>query len=161
MRIEEKRAVRLLRKIKAYREILFKDAILKIETEEEIQKMEKKKERLEREITNTINRQVPSIIQTIIKDVKSHRFDFYLYDVPKMLMNEKYDGILMTRESGVQFYCLGTEDEKAHFQYYMRTAKFVQLYEVKEGEVLSNIRASKALEMYEGYEKAHRIDEAK
>jgi hypothetical protein len=160
MNLDEKRSLRLLRKIKSYRGIVYEESIIKIETEEEIERTEKKKERLEREITNTVNRLFPSIIHTILKDVTKHRMDFYLHDVPKMLMNEKFDGILMTRKSGVQFYCLGTEDEKAHFMYYMKTANFVRLYEVQGGEVKKSIKASQALALYDRYEKEHEQSEA-
>jgi len=160
MNLDEKRKLRLLRKIKTYREILFKETVLQIETEEEVEKMERKRVRLEREITNTVNRMFPTIYPIIIQDVVKHGVDFYLYDVPKMLMNERFDGILMTRKSGVQFYCLGTDDEKSHFEYYMKTANFVRLYEVNDGEIVGNIRASRALEIYEGIEASHRKSEA-
>lgn len=161
MELDKKKSLRLLRKIKEYRAILYKETIIRIETEEEIEKMDRKRERLEREVTNTVNRLFPSVHRAITKDVKNNQLDFYLHDVPKMLMNEKFDGILMTRKSGVQVYCLGTEDEKAHFMYFMKTANYVRLYEIKNGEVVKKIRPSRALAMYEEYEKEHLKNEAK
>lgn len=150
--MNENRKLRLLRKIKTYRELSFKETLINIESEREIQQNMKRKQKLESLIKNTVNRMFPSLYRTIIHDVELYRMDFYLNDVPKMLMNDAYDGILMTRKKGVLFLCLGTEEERVLLDFYTRNSEVVGFYEVKDGVRERELTVQQAKQLFKTYE---------
>ena len=144
--VNEQKKMMILNKIMKHRETFYKESLAL--NKEEYDSTIKERVMLDSEIKKEIGEIFPSIVRVVNDKTTNNKEDFYFYDVAKMLMNETYTGLLMTRRSGVQVYCLGSVDEEAHFQYYIETKNYTGLYEIENGIVIRKLSINKAKAFY-------------